>query len=52
MSGEDVLGKKNQTNGSNSQNKIDNTSEKTGGRKELPDDQKSEKTIQNRESMN
>ena len=35
----------------NSSNKQDNLEEKTPGRKELPDDQKSEKTIANRESM-
>lgn len=47
MNGEDILGKTNQTTQSNSQN----TSEGEAGRPEKPDDQKSDKTIQNRESM-
>ena len=46
MSGEDILGKKNQANNSNSQN-----SSEGAGRPEKPDDQKSEKTIKNKESM-
>ena len=50
MSGDDILGKKDQN--STSKSKVVDTSDKTGGRTELPDDQKSEKTIQNRESMN
>ena len=51
ISGEDILGKDKQSNSSNKQNKID-TEEKTAGRPEKADDQKSEKTIQNKESMN
>ena len=47
MNGEDILGTKNKTEQSNSQN----TSEGKAGRPEKPDDQKSEKTIQNKESM-
>ena len=49
MSSEDVLGKKNNAN-ANSNNKSSSSS--TGGRPEKPDDQKSEKTIKNIESMN
>ena len=47
MNGEDILGTKNKTTQSNSQN----TSEGQSGRPEKPDDQKSDKTIQNKESM-
>lgn len=47
MNGEDVLGTKEKSSQSNSQN----TSEGQAGRPEKPDDQKSEKTIQNKESM-
>lgn len=49
MSSEQILGKKDQSNSANNQNNIES---KTPGRTEKPDDQKSEKTIQNRESMN
>ncbi len=49
MSSEQILGKKDQSNSINNQNNIES---KTPGRTEKPDDQKSEKTIQNRESMN
>ena len=49
MSSEDILGVKGQTSQSNTQ--TDQSEESTGGRPEKPDDQKSEKTIQNRESM-
>lgn len=49
MKSEDVLGKSNQTAQAKSQN---NTGEeKQAGRPEKPDDQKSDKTIQNKESM-
>lgn len=51
ISGEDILGKNKQSDSSNKQNKIENTEEKTAGRPEKADDQKSEKTIQNKESM-
>lgn len=51
MSGEDILGKKENSSSSKSQKIID-TSDKTGGREELPDDQKSDKTLKNKESMN
>ena len=47
MNGQDILGTREQVKQSNSQN----NSEGTGGRPEKPDDQKSEKTIANRESM-
>ena len=47
MNGEDILGTSNKSN----QNKSQNNSEGQTGRPEKPDDQKSEKTIQNRESM-
>lgn len=55
MSSQDVLGNRSQSNGSNTQNK---TGQNTGnekssaGRPEKEDTQKSEKTIQNKESMN
>ena len=47
MSSEDVLGNKNKSNNNNTQN----TGQGTSGRPEKSDDQKSEKTIQNKESM-
>ena len=49
---EDVKGNSNKTSNSNSQ-KIGTDSSSSGsvGRPEKPDDQKSEKTIQNKESM-
>ena len=47
MSGADLLDIKNQSNTTKTQT----TSEGTAGRPEKPDDQKSEKTIQNKESM-
>ena len=47
MSGEDILGNKNKTKSSTSQK----SSEGTSGRPEKEDSQKSEKTIQNKESM-
>lgn len=45
ISGQDLLGKKNQTNNTNSQN------QQTVGRPEKEDSQKSDKTIKNREAM-
>ena len=52
MSGKDLgLGQNSQTQQPNSQNK-QATSEKTNGRPQKEDSQKSDKTIQNRESMN
>ena len=55
LSGEDILGKKDSGGSSNSQNisgtKKISTEEKSAGRPEKADDQKSEKTIQNKESM-
>lgn len=60
MSGQDILGKNNQGNQTNSQNSTEGnknqtqvikTESKTSGRPEKPDDQKSEKTIKNKESM-
>ena len=47
LNGEDILGKK-ESNTSSGNNSSDNK----GGRPEKADDQKSEKTIQNKESMN
>ena len=63
MSSEQILGIKDQTKTSNNQNntgsntatsttKKSSTEEKKIGRAEKPDDQKAEKTIQNKESMN
>ena len=49
MSSEDVLGKKENSNTAKTQN---NTEGKEGGRPSLPDDQKSDKTLANKESMN
>ena len=48
MNGQDILGTREQAKQSKSQN---NSEGNTGGRPEKPDDQKSEKTIANRESM-
>ena len=48
MSSESVLGKTGKSNGSNSQSNIE---DKEAGRPEKPDDQKSDKTIANKESM-
>lgn len=56
MNGEDILGTREQSRQSNSQNKSEgqsNTnSDGQAGRPEKPDDQKSDKTIRNKESMN
>jgi hypothetical protein len=49
VSGQDILGTKNQSN-SNKTQKISD-SKGTGGRPEKPDDEKSEKTIKNKEAM-
>ena len=55
LNGEDILGKKDSSGSSNSQNnsgtKKNPAESKTAGRPEKADDQKSEKTIQNKESM-
>lgn len=48
MSSEDVLGKNNETNNQKAQKQ---TEEKKAGRPEVPNDQKSEKTIKNLEAM-
>ena len=48
LSGEDILGKNSKTNSNKTQN---TTEQKTGGRPEKANDQKSDKTIANRESM-
>ena len=48
MSSEDILGKKDQNSSGNIQKSVEGT---TSGRPEKPDDQKSETTIQNKESM-
>ena len=49
MSGEDILGIKEKSSTSKTQTSIEDTG--TVGRPEKPDDQKSEKTIANKESM-
>ena len=55
LNGEDILGKKDSSKSANSQNtsgaKKNPTESKEAGRPEKADDQKSEKTIKNRESM-
>lgn len=53
MRGEDILGQRNQNKTQNQQSGINGQTPKsdTGGRPEKPDNQKSEKTIKNRESM-
>ena len=57
LNGQDILGKKEQTAPGNSQNKTATAGTKVSaetkqtGRPEKADDQKSEKTIQNKESM-
>ena len=51
LNGEDILGKKEQSNTNKTQQNVVKTEEKQTGRPEKTDDQKSEKTIQNRESM-
>lgn len=56
MSGSDILGSSNKTNKENSQNNVEDkksvTTEKSkGGRPEKADSEKTEKTIQNKESM-
>ena len=58
LNGEDILGKKDSNGSSNSQNTTGAKSKvsaaadsKSAGRPEKADDQKSEKTIQNKESM-
>ncbi|MBO7210946.1 MAG: hypothetical protein J6V44_08040 [Methanobrevibacter sp.] len=55
LNGEDILGKKDSSGSSNSQNnsgtKKNPAESKTAGRPEKADDQKSEKTIKNKESM-
>ena len=56
LNGEDILGKKDSNNTSKNQNNSGSqkttTEQKTAGRPEKADDQKSEKTIQNKESAN
>ena len=52
LSSEDILGNKNKTDGSKTQNTSgQGDSENSAGRPEKPDDQKSDKTIANKESM-
>jgi hypothetical protein len=51
LNGEDVLGKKDSTNTSKSQSQSKASGEKSAGRPEKPDAEKSEKTIKNKESM-
>ena len=53
LNGEDILGNKNKPNGTKSQTNTEGkSSDSKGGRPEKADDQKSEKTIANKESMN
>ena len=51
INGEDILGKKDQNNTNKTGNKTGTPSDNKGGRPEKEDSQKSEKTIQNKESM-
>ena len=51
INGEDVLGKKDQSNTNKTGNKTGTPSDNKGGRPEKADSQKSEKTIKNKESM-
>ena len=57
LSSADILGKSDKSKDTKNQtkigasNKTTSTTEKTPGRPETPDDKKSEKTIQNKESM-
>ena len=52
LNGEDILGNKNKTNGNKAQtNTGSSSSGEKGGRPEKADDQKSEKTIANKEAM-
>ena len=51
LNGEDILGSKNQTNKTKTQKTTEGNSSESVGRPEKPDDQKSDKTIANRESM-
>ena len=52
INGEDILGKSDQQNTQKSNNKQATSGEEnSSGRPEKPDDQKSDKTIQNKESM-
>lgn len=52
LNGEDILGNKNSNNSTKTQNKSNDNSNGEAGRPEKSDDQKSAKTIANRESMN
>ena len=51
LSGQDILGNKNQNNTNKSQNSSGASTKDGAGRPEKPDNEKSEKTIQNKESM-
>ena len=51
LNGEDILGKKDQAGTTKTQKKVAGDGENKGGRPTKPDDQKSEKTIANKESM-
>lgn len=51
LSGKTILDTKNKTDGNKTQENIDGTDEKTIGRPPKEDDEKSDKTIQNEESM-
>ena len=50
LNAEDVLGKKGQTNTEKNQNKVEGE-KNAGGRPEKDDAEKSDKTLQNKESM-
>ena len=51
LNGEDILGNKKQSNTTKSQKTGGGSSDNKGGRPEKPDDQKSDKTIANKEAM-
>ena len=51
LNGEDILGNKNKSNGNKSQTSTEGGESGKGGRPEKADDQKSEKTIANKEAM-
>ena len=51
LNAEDVLGKNDKTETNKSPKQVEDTKSSEGGRPEKPDNEKSEKTIQNKESM-
>ena len=52
LNGQDILGKNEKGNTNKSQNKAMTNTDKSAGRPEKADSEKSTKTIQNKESMN